>query len=96
MHLQSWNLRNRDCSTSLHTAAFFGRIGIVKLLLKSGADVTARDRFGNTPLEATSRPWDQVAGVYRAFESALQLEFDYHKIKAVRSKIPDLIREYGG
>lgn len=36
--------------TALHQAAGCGNVGIVKMLLNNGADITATDRDGNTPL----------------------------------------------
>ena len=40
---------NRD-STSLHRAAFYGYIEIVRVLIAAGANITAKDDSGNTPL----------------------------------------------
>ncbi len=37
-------------STSLHVASWFGRHSVVRLLLDAGADVSARDGRGHTPL----------------------------------------------
>ncbi|KAL9070376.1 MAG: hypothetical protein Q9161_004935 [Pseudevernia consocians] len=40
--------------TALHRAASRGNVGIVELLLSNGADITATDRAGNTPLHLAS------------------------------------------
>ena len=40
--------------TALHRAASGGNVGIVELLLSNGADITATDRAGNTPLHLAS------------------------------------------
>lgn len=41
------------CGTPLHEASTWGRFEVAKALLARGADVHARDMFGNTPLLAT-------------------------------------------
>lgn len=43
-------LANAQRRTPLHYAASKGRIGIVPMLLESGADVSARDCTGANPL----------------------------------------------
>jgi ankyrin repeat protein len=40
-----------DGQTPLHVAARFGDLGAAKLLIQKGADVSARDGEGRTPLE---------------------------------------------
>ena len=41
-------------STPLSTAAFFGRLEIVKLLVKKGANINGKNRDGGTPLHAAA------------------------------------------
>jgi hypothetical protein len=44
--------RYRDRNTALHTAAFFGRAEAAARLLDAGADVNARNIYGETPLDS--------------------------------------------
>ena len=49
--------RDADGSTPLHCATWKGHVGVVELLLNSGADVNARnnnDHWGTTPLHAAA------------------------------------------
>ena len=46
---------NSDGMAPLHTGAAFGYTNIAELLLKSGADVKARDKNGDTPLHLAVR-----------------------------------------
>lgn len=41
--------------TPLHVAAFHGKAGVAELLVRSGADVEARDQQGRTPLDVARR-----------------------------------------
>lgn len=36
--------------TALHNAAIFGRVSLVPMLFAAGANINARDIYGNTPL----------------------------------------------
>jgi urea transporter len=49
------NSQDYDQRTALHLAASNGNTAAVELLLSSGADGTAKDRFGNTPEEDSIR-----------------------------------------
>jgi ankyrin repeat protein len=44
------NLLDKEGSTPLHKAAYFGHAECVKLLLRAGADVMLQDGEGSTPL----------------------------------------------
>ena len=41
-------------TTPLHVAATYNRVGVAKLLLTRGADVSATDKWGGTPLQYAS------------------------------------------
>jgi len=47
-----------DSRTPLMQAAAFGRIDLIKRMLKRGADVNAKDRYGETPLVFAARNGD--------------------------------------
>lgn len=51
---------NRDGARPLHAAAFLGRTKVVALLLKSGADETAKDFKGVTALDTTRTDWNSA------------------------------------
>jgi len=44
-----------DRRTALHLAASEGQLDVVRLLIERGADVSARDRWGGTPLDDARR-----------------------------------------
>lgn len=46
--------RDEDRSTPLITAAAYGETDVVRLLLKRGADIQAKDKYGNAPLMGAS------------------------------------------
>jgi ankyrin repeat protein len=48
------NRRNRDGSTPLHGAAFFGYPTVAQILIARGADTNARNQAGSTPYDAAS------------------------------------------
>ena len=45
------NEARRSGGTALHTATRFGANDIIQYLVENGADLSAKDRFGRTPLE---------------------------------------------
>ena len=49
------NQGDYDKRTALHLAAGEGRLDVVKLLVKAGADVNAEDRWGGRPLDDAKR-----------------------------------------
>ena len=49
-HFQCVNRRDRRLRTPLHWAAQGGHAGLVRVLLRCGADPTAEDRDGRTPV----------------------------------------------
>ena len=48
------NAKDEDCKTPLHYAAENGDAEIVKILLKYGADVNAKNEHGFTPLDVAT------------------------------------------
>jgi ankyrin len=61
--IDRWTLEHPDrvnrgygptCSTALHSAAEFGREDVARILLAHGADVNARDEYGQTPLHSAA------------------------------------------
>ena len=52
--------------TPLHRAALAGNVGDVRVLIRQGADVSARDDRGRTPLQLASDA--EVKGMLRALE----------------------------
>lgn len=48
------NIENNSGETPLHLAAFYGKVGNVKVLLEEGADVNARNGKRNTALHYAS------------------------------------------
>jgi ankyrin repeat protein len=45
------NDQDGDGSTVLHMACYKGHLPTVQLVLSAGANVSARDRYGGTPLQ---------------------------------------------
>lgn len=60
------NVADFDGQTPLHTAAMSGRLNVIKLLLKEGADATLVNRFGQIPVQVAS------ANGHKAVEMELQ------------------------
>jgi ankyrin repeat protein len=53
--------RDQEGSTSLHTAAVSGDVGVIAHLLRVSADVNATDAIGSTPLHAAAESGHVVA-----------------------------------
>jgi len=60
------NVSDFDGQTALHTAAMYGRLNIVNLSLKEGADATLFNRYGQIPLQVA------VANGHTAVERELR------------------------
>ena len=45
---------NECCQSPVHLACHFGHLGVVRLLVKAGADLSAEDWEGNTPLHCAA------------------------------------------
>jgi hypothetical protein len=88
-------ITNNEGSTPLHIAAFLCRTEIVEALLDNGADKNLRNNSGATALEAVSRPFEDVKGIYDSIRKALRplgLKLDYERIKMTRPKIAEMLR----
>ncbi len=91
------NIRNKEGSTALHMAAFFGHIEIVKAVVAKGADVNVRNERSETPLDTVKDTWSkELEGVYQAIGGYLKLELDLQKIKSARPEIAALLAKKGG
>ncbi len=44
------DIRDQHANTALHTAADFGRMDIVEVLVNRGADISAKNKWGSNPL----------------------------------------------
>jgi ankyrin repeat protein len=63
-----------DFRTPLHIAASEGQLPIVKLLVEAGADIHARDRWSNTPLDDSMRgSFDEVTVFLKENARELQI-----------------------
>lgn len=83
-------------SAPLTVAAFFGHAEIAKALIENGALINAKNKVGNTALNAVSHAWGPaVEGFYKAVGSNLQLELDLERIKAARPKVVELLKKHG-
>ncbi|HEY5824547.1 MAG TPA: ankyrin repeat domain-containing protein, partial [Cyclobacteriaceae bacterium] len=81
---------NNDGSTALHTAAFFCRPEIVKLLLDKGADKNIKNNFGATPYESVVAPFSEMKDAYDMMGKVLGpmgLKLDYAYIEKTRPEI---------
>ena len=84
------DIQNKEGSTALHMAAFFGYLEIVNAMVASGADVNARNERSETPLDTVKGAWsEELKGVYQAIGGSLKLELDFEKIKVARPKITE-------
>ncbi|KAL9621124.1 MAG: hypothetical protein Q9160_004375 [Pyrenula sp. 1 TL-2023] len=70
--------------TSLHTASYNGQNEVVEFLLKVGADLSATDRKGRTPLQLCGEGW--VKNKADSAETTLLFLIDSDKASAANSK----------
>lgn len=90
------NAPSNDGNTPLHGAAFFGNVEVVELLIEAGADIDAKSGEGDTPLDAASGEWtNDLAGIFKFFGEALELEIDLAAIKSNRPKAAAVLRKHG-
>jgi ankyrin repeat protein len=94
-HLETVPVNARDPlgATALSWAAGLGRVDAVALLIEKGADVNARNRDGNTPLDGTETPINDEAIDFLA--NMFNMEIDKDEILAARPKIAKLLRKHG-
>ena len=89
------DVQNNQGSTALHTAAFVCRPEAVAFLLEKGANPNLKNTYGRTPLEAVSGEWNsEIEARYTQIATALKLELDLRRIKAVRPQVAELLRRH--
>ncbi|MHC4273664.1 MAG: acyltransferase family protein [Planctomycetota bacterium] len=81
----------RDRNTALHTAAFFGRAEAAARLLDAGADVNARNVYGETPLDSMRH--DQ--GTTEFIAGFLKVPVDFEAVVAGRERIGTMLKSRG-
>jgi ankyrin repeat protein len=100
----SRDARNDSGEQPLHTAAYYGNAGVVRLLLESGADVDAHDtRFESTPLASATVGSGEQAGQPGDWAETVRLLIDagaaHHDVwisgKPPSEQITGLLRRYG-
>jgi peptidoglycan/LPS O-acetylase OafA/YrhL len=83
--------RYGDRNTALHTAAFFGRADATARLLESGAEVNAKNVYGETPLDSLRH--DQ--GTTEFIAGLLKVPVDFDAVVAGRQRIREMIESRG-
>ncbi|MBY0435792.1 MAG: ankyrin repeat domain-containing protein [Cyclobacteriaceae bacterium] len=89
------NVQNNDGSTALHTAAFFCRPEIVKMLLAKNASKTIKNKYDATPYESMAGSFKDVKPTYEMLEKMLSpmgLKLDYAYIEKTRPEISALLK----
>jgi len=89
------SLKNNDGSTALHTAAFFGRIEIVQMLIDAKADKTIRNNFGATPRETVMGNFAEIKPVYEMLKQQLKplgFELDMNEIEKARPVVAMMLQ----
>jgi peptidoglycan/LPS O-acetylase OafA/YrhL len=83
--------RYRDRNTALHTAAFFGRAEAAASLVEAGADLNARNIYGETPLDSLRH--DQ--GTTEFIAGFIKVPVDFEAVAAGRKRIRTQIESSG-
>jgi len=83
--------RYRDRNTALHSAAFFGRADAAARLLDAGAEVNARNVYGETPLDSMRH--DQ--GTTEFIAGFLKVPVDFEAVVAGRKRIRTMFESSG-
>ncbi|MHC4082246.1 MAG: acyltransferase family protein [Planctomycetota bacterium] len=83
--------RYRDRNTALHTAAFFGRAEAAARLLDAGAEVNARNVYGETPLDSLRH--DQ--GTTEFIAGLIKVPVDFEAVVAGRKRIRAMFEDRG-
>jgi len=103
LHLTGANVNIRTaCCTPLFLAAGSGNTEAVRFLIRQGADVNARERFGQTPLSEAA-----FYGNVGVIEELLKNGADVNALgddgtaldvatKANKASVADLLKHYGG
>ena len=89
------NFQNNEQSTALHTAAFFCRHEIVKMLLAKNADKTIKNKYNATPYESVIAPFKDVKPAYEMMGQMLSpmgLKLDYVYIEKTRPEIAAMLK----
>jgi hypothetical protein len=87
--------QNNDGSTALFSAAFLCRTEIVAALLEAGADKGIPNSTGSTALDAVTRRFEEVKGMYDFLATVLGpfgLELDYERLRTTRPVIAEMLR----
>jgi uncharacterized protein len=89
------NFQNSDGSTALHTAAFFCRPEIVKLLLEKNVDRTIKNKYEATAYDNVALPFTQMKDAYDMMGNVLGpmgLTLDYAYIEKTRPEIAAMLK----
>src|SRR5690606_4463750 len=97
------NISDYDKRTPLHLAASSGHLHVVEYLVSQGADISAKDRFGNTPLsDSLKNKHDHVSKFLKSKNAKLDAKPLRMAVllcnRAATGNLEDLKRyiEYGG
>lgn len=85
------NQRMGDENTPLHTACFLGASGSAGLMLGAGADPTARNKQGETPVESMRHN----QGVVAFIANLLGVEVDFERVESGRREIAEMMEARG-
>ncbi|MFS8617996.1 MAG: ankyrin repeat domain-containing protein, partial [Solitalea sp.] len=89
------DFRNKEGSTALLSAAFFGRPEIVRLLLDAGADKSVKNKYGTTAYASVATPFEEMKSTYDMVGTLLEplgLKLDYAYLKKIRPVIADMLK----